>query len=56
MTLHHGAVLHLGTAAREGERRETPPKLETVMHEMGKLKVGESSFFDLSDPWMHSPA
>jgi hypothetical protein len=26
------------------------------MDEMGKLEVGEPTFLDLRDPWMHSPA
>jgi hypothetical protein len=43
-------------AAREGEKKETPPELQAQMDEMGKLEVGEPTFLDLKDPWMNSPA
>jgi hypothetical protein len=43
-------------AAREGEKKEAPPELAAQMEEMGKLEVGEPTFLDLRDPWMHSPA
>src|SRR5215212_6540419 len=42
-------------AAREGERKEPPPELAAQMEEMGKLSIGEPEFFDLKQPWMHSP-
>src|SRR5262249_6628257 len=42
-------------AAREGEKKEPPPEMQKVMQEMGSLAVGESVFFDLKDPWLHSP-
>jgi hypothetical protein len=42
-------------AAREGERKEPPPELAAQMAEMGKLSIGEPEFFDLKQPWMHSP-
>jgi hypothetical protein len=42
-------------AAREGERKELPPELAAQMEEMGKLSVGEPEFFDLKEPWLHSP-
>jgi len=41
--------------AREGERKEPPPKLAAQMEEMNKLTVGEPEFFDLKEPWIHSP-
>jgi hypothetical protein len=41
--------------AREGERKEPPPELKAQMEEMDKLGVGEPEFFDLKDPWLHSP-
>jgi hypothetical protein len=52
------AVLYFTSeaAAREGEKKETPPELAAQMEEMGKLEVGEPTFLDLKDPWMHSPA
>ncbi len=42
-------------AAREGERKELPPNLKAQMDEMTKLTVGETEFFDLKEPWLHSP-
>ena len=42
-------------AAREGERKEPPPELKTQMEEMESLTVGETAFFDLKQPWLHSP-
>src|SRR5207244_11001774 len=41
--------------AREGERKEPPPELKAQMEEMDKLSVGEPEFFDLKQPWLHSP-
>ena len=43
-------------AAREGERKEPPPEMQQMMKEMESLTVGEPTFHDLKDPWMHSPA
>jgi hypothetical protein len=42
-------------AAREGERREPPPKLKAQMAEMDTLSVGEPEFLDLRQPWLYSP-
>jgi hypothetical protein len=42
-------------AAREGERKEPPPKLRAEMEEMNKLNVGEPEFLDLRQPWLYSP-
>ena len=41
--------------AREGERKEMPPELQAIMEEMNKLSVGETEFFDLKQPMIHSP-
>jgi hypothetical protein len=41
-------------AAREGEAKEMPPELQAQMAEMDKLSVGETVYFDLKDPWLHS--
>ena len=41
--------------AREGERKEPPPELAAQMEEMGRLSIGEPEFFDLKQPWLHSP-
>jgi hypothetical protein len=42
-------------AAREGEQKEPPPELADNMAEMEALTVGETAFFDLKQPWLHSP-
>lgn len=42
-------------AAREGERKEPPPKLKAQMAEMEKLSIGEPEFLDLRQPWLYSP-
>jgi hypothetical protein len=41
--------------AREGERKEPPPKLKAQMDEMNEISVGEPKFYDLKHPWLHSP-
>jgi hypothetical protein len=41
--------------AREGERKEIPQELRATMEEMDKLSVGETEFFDLKQPGLHSP-
>jgi len=41
--------------AREGEQKEAPPELKALMEEMDSLNVGEPTFFDLRQPWLHSP-
>lgn len=41
--------------AREGERKEPPPEIAAQMEEMNKLNIGEPEFFDLKQPWLHSP-
>lgn len=41
--------------AREGERKEPPPEHAAVMEEMSALAAGETTFFDLTDPWLYSP-
>jgi len=43
-------------AAREGERRTPPPDLAAEMDEMSTLAVGMPEFFDLREPWIHSPS
>ncbi len=42
-------------AAREGERKEVPAALKATMEEMDELTVGDTDFFDIRDPWLHSP-
>ena len=42
-------------AAREGERKEPPAHLQAQMEEMDKLSIGVPEFFDLKQPWLHSP-
>lgn len=41
--------------AREGERKEVPLELRANMEEMDKLSAGETEFFDLKQPDLHSP-
>jgi hypothetical protein len=41
--------------AREGERKQPPPELQAEMDELAALSVGEPEFFDLKEPWLHSP-
>lgn len=42
--------------AREGERKEPPAEAQQMMKEMDALSVGEPTFYDLKDPWLHSPS
>jgi len=42
--------------AREGEKKEVPLELRAAMEEMDKLAVGETEFFDLRQPLLHSPS
>lgn len=42
-------------AAREGERKEPPAELQSVMQEMMSLSVGLPQFLDLRSPWLDSP-
>ena len=41
--------------AREGEQKPPPAELESMMKEMDSLSVGETTFFDIRDPWLHAP-
>ena len=41
--------------AREGEKKEPPPEMAQMMKEMGTLSEGETTFLDLTDPWLHGP-
>ena len=41
--------------AREGERKEPPAEMAAQMAEMDSLNIGEPEFFDLREPWLHSP-
>jgi hypothetical protein len=42
-------------SAREGEKKEPPPEFQEVMKEMDSLTVGETTYFDLKDPWLNAP-
>jgi hypothetical protein len=42
-------------AAREGERKELPPRLKAQMEELSQLSIGEPEFLDLGQPWLYSP-
>ena len=41
--------------ARKGEKKKLPAKLQAEMDEMNSLVIGETEFYDIKDPWMHSP-
>ncbi len=41
--------------ARKGEQSQPPAEMEKLMAEMDELTVGETAYFDLKDPWLHSP-
>jgi hypothetical protein len=43
-------------AAREGEKKEPPPEMAEVMAEMDSLSDGPPTYYDLKDPWLHSPS
>jgi hypothetical protein len=40
--------------ARQGEKKEPPPKLKAQMDELMSLSVGEPTYYDLKDPWLYS--
>jgi hypothetical protein len=42
--------------AREGEKKEPPPEMQQMMQELESLAVGETSYFDIRDPWLSSPS
>ena len=42
--------------ARAGEQKEPPPGMAEMMEEMGALQVGETTYLDLTDPWLRGPA
>jgi hypothetical protein len=41
--------------ARAGEQKDIPPELQADMDEMNALAAGPPEFFDLKQPWLHSP-
>jgi hypothetical protein len=41
--------------AREGERKEPPPEIASMMEELNSLASGEIEFLDLKSPWLYSP-
>jgi len=42
-------------AARDGERKESPPELKALDEQVSAL-LSEATFYDLPRPWLHSPA
>jgi hypothetical protein len=42
-------------AAREGEKKEPPPEMLEMMQQMQALTLGEPTYLDLRDPWLHAP-
>lgn len=43
-------------SAREGEHRTPPAELQQQMDDISSLAVGLPEYFDLREPWVHSPA
>jgi hypothetical protein len=41
--------------AREGEKKEPPPEMLEMMEQMQALTLGEPTYLDLKDPWLHAP-
>ena len=41
--------------AREGEQKEMPPEMATIMQELESLAIGETTYLDLRDPWLLAP-
>jgi Fe-S cluster assembly iron-binding protein IscA len=46
---------NLGGGRPHGRPQEPPPELQVQLEEMAALSVGEPEFFDLKQPWLHSP-
>ncbi|MFC7361267.1 hypothetical protein [Nocardioides astragali] len=42
--------------ARAGEQKEPPESIRKAMAEVDSLTVGDTSYFDLKDPWLVSPS
>jgi hypothetical protein len=43
-------------AARAGERKEPTPQIQELMTKQMEYIVGEPTYFDLRNPWLHSPS
>jgi hypothetical protein len=41
--------------ARAGEQKPPPPDMAEAMAELDTLAIGETEYFDLTDPWLMSP-
>ena len=41
--------------ARAGEQKPPPPEMAEAMAELESLAIGETEYFDLTDPWLMSP-
>jgi hypothetical protein len=41
--------------AREGEAKPMPEAAQAMMQELMSLAVGEMEYFDLKEPWLHTP-
>ncbi|WP_134121229.1 hypothetical protein [Kribbella kalugense] len=42
--------------ARDGERKEPPADLKATVDELDALDAEPPEFFDLTSPWLYSPA
>ena len=41
--------------ARAGEQKEPPPEMAKMREEMAGLGIGETTYVDLTDPWLEGP-
>ncbi|MCE5288493.1 MAG: hypothetical protein LLG14_04545 [Nocardiaceae bacterium] len=41
--------------ARDGEKQEMPENMAAMMNEMMSLYEGEPTYYDIKEPWLHSP-
>lgn len=42
--------------ARAGEQKEPPESIQKAMAELDSLSIGETSYFDLREPWLAGPS
>jgi hypothetical protein len=41
--------------ARVGEKQEPPAEAMATMNELNEISIGETTYYDLTDPWLESP-
>ena len=42
-------------AAREGEEKELPAEMQAMMQELSQLFIGDTTYYDLKQPWLDRP-